>query len=176
MPRELIRVPRRIGVIIEELIDREGGFVDDPDDSGGATNMGITFRVLQEWDPSATYIDIQRLDRYDAIQIYYQLFWIPYMKHYQQSSWLEAFMFDWYVNSGPRNATRHLQRLVGARPDGIYGPLTDAEVQKYFTVHKDQPRYDVFHVRVAFLFRLIKRRPKDAKFGPGWYNRVRSVL
>lgn len=176
MPRELKRVPRRIGVIIGDLIGREGGFVDDPDDSGGATNMGITFKTLLTWDPEATYVDIQRLDRFDAIQIYYQVFWLPYMKYYKQGVWLETFMFDWYVHSGVRNTTRQLQRLVGAKPDGQYGPLTDNSVQGYFIVHKDQARYDVFHARVAFFFRIIKRRPKDAKFGPGWYNRVRSVL
>ena len=37
----------RITSIADEIIAREGGFVDDPDDPGGATNHGVTIHTMR---------------------------------------------------------------------------------------------------------------------------------
>ena len=39
----------RLQTLIAELIQREGGYVDDPDDRGGPTKYGITLATLQAW-------------------------------------------------------------------------------------------------------------------------------
>jgi hypothetical protein len=33
--------------IASEILDREGGFVNDPDDPGGATNFGVTIHTMR---------------------------------------------------------------------------------------------------------------------------------
>ncbi len=175
MPPVFVGVPARIRDIIDGVISREGGFVDDPDDSGGATNMGITFKVFLRWRVLATVEDLKELTPEEATQIYFQEFWLVYMKYYHLNTWLQGFMFDWYVHSGPRNPTRQLQRLVGAKPDGLFGPVSAVMVADYFRSHQDA-KLQVFHARARFFFRLIARKPVRAKFGLGWYNRIVALL
>ena len=43
-------------------LSQEGGFVDDPYDPGGATNMGITLATYQEWFPNGTVADLRAID------------------------------------------------------------------------------------------------------------------
>ncbi len=35
--------------IAEEIVAREGGYVNDPDDPGGATNFGVTIHTMRRW-------------------------------------------------------------------------------------------------------------------------------
>lgn len=37
------------------ILKWEGGFVNDPDDLGGATNMGVTFGTYQTYRASGSY-------------------------------------------------------------------------------------------------------------------------
>ena len=55
------------GVI--QVLNHEGGYVDDPDDNGGETNFGISKRAYPR-------VDIKNLTRKQAIKIYYQDYWI----------------------------------------------------------------------------------------------------
>jgi hypothetical protein len=54
----------------------EGGYVNHPADPGGATNMGITQRVLADWrGRSVTAADVKALTRAEAAGIYRRLYW-----------------------------------------------------------------------------------------------------
>ncbi len=175
MPPVFVGVPQRIKGIIERVVNREGGFVHDPDDPGGATNLGITFKVFSEWRGNTTVEELEGLTREEAIQIYFQVFWLKYMRSYHLISWLQEFMFDWYVHSGPTNPTRQLQRLIGAKPDGLYGPVSAMMTANWWR-QEQEPGLQLFHARARFFFKLIARRPKSAKYGLGWYNRIVTLL
>lgn len=117
----------------EEIVAREGGFVNDPDDPGGATNHGVTIGTLRRLgldltgDGRVSEADVRRLTRAQAVEIF--------LKHYFEAPGLarlpealHATCFDMYVNAGS-NAVRILQRLLVAmgQPvavDGALGPLT----------------------------------------------------
>ena len=115
MSRVWRNVPHVVRGIIGRLIDREGGYVDDPDDPGGATNMGITFDTLQTWRQAPiTKEDVKNLERNEAEQIYFQFYWEPLNLHYIMNNWwFKEFIFDWSVHSYQKNTIRQVQRYLG---------------------------------------------------------------
>ena len=64
--------------IIEEVLHAEGGYVDDPDDKGGATNFGITqssFSAYRGYD--VTKDEVKEMTRDEAKECYKRDFWNP---------------------------------------------------------------------------------------------------
>lgn len=124
--------------IAQDIVAREGGFVNDPDDPGGATKYGVTLATLRRLggdetgDGSVTEADVKALTRERAEEIF--------VEHYFRRPGIGALpeaiqpsVFDMYVNSG-QNALKILQRLVtemgfACTPDGTIGPQTIAAVQ-----------------------------------------------
>lgn len=117
-----------IDAMIDEVIRREGGFVDDPADRGGATKYGITRRTLSAWlGRTATVDEVRSLDRPTAAAIYRALFFErPRLGILPQA--LQPLIFDMAVNHGPERAVELLQEVLAAsRPvavDGDLGPQT----------------------------------------------------
>lgn len=122
-----------VRTIAEEIVAREGGYVNDPDDPGGATNYGVTIHTMRELgldldrDGDVDPADVRALPRARAVEIfvdrYYRRTRIADLPEVLQPS-----VFDMNVNSGA-NAIRILQRLLremGQRVsvDGTIGPLT----------------------------------------------------
>lgn len=66
--------------ITQQIVDREGGYVNDPDDPGGATNFGVTIRTMRrlgldlDHDGDVDKHDVQMLSRAQAVDIF--------IKHY----------------------------------------------------------------------------------------------
>src|SRR4051794_14706787 len=62
---------------LDFTLTQEGGFVDDPYDPGGATNMGITLATYRSWDhdPALGIADVRAMSRQTAAAIYYAMYW-----------------------------------------------------------------------------------------------------
>ena len=103
----------RLDVVIDELIDREGGFVDDPNDLGGATMYGITEKVarLHHYDGPMQY-----MPRTLAVAIYKDQYWsAPNFDRVAQLSPKVAHeLLDTGVNMGVARAGLFLQRSLNA--------------------------------------------------------------
>lgn len=57
--------------ILDAIIRREGGYVDDPVDRGRCTNMGITLQTLREWrGKPVSCEDVRTLPDAEAREIY----------------------------------------------------------------------------------------------------------
>lgn len=134
--------------IAAEIVAREGGYVNDPDDPGGATNFGVTLATLQRLgldktgDGRVDVRDVKALTRADAQRVYVEhYFRKPRLAELPET--VQASVFDMYVNAGT-NAIKILQRLVtrmgfAASDDGLIGPRTilaakqaDAAAPGYF--------------------------------------------
>ena len=82
----------------------EGGYVDNPADPGGATNMGITMNTYTRWcqehgKPVPTKDDLRNLTTAEAKTIYFEWYWLP--SHSDQLAWpLCLANFDTAVNAG----------------------------------------------------------------------------
>ena len=146
----------------------EGGFVDHPNDPGGATNRGITLATFRRVRPEATVEDLKRIDDKTVASIYRDLYWRPARCHRLPLP-LALVHFDAAVNHGLGNAARLLQRTLGVVKDGIIGPKTLGAAVTCDPI-KAAKRY-IGHRR-AFYSAIINRRPQMAVFRDGWTRRM----
>ena len=150
--------------LAEELLF-EGGFVDDPADPGGATDFGITLATLSHWEGrQATLSELTGMSDATKAAIYRSLFWQPIQGDALPSG-VDLVVFDMAVNGGPGRAARMLQGCVGAKADGMVGPITLKAVS---AVPSASLIASYSHERTLFYQTL----PGFARFGDGWLSRV----
>lgn len=157
--------------LITRVIEREGGYVDHPNDAGGPTKYGITQGTLTASRGRATSaLDVQTLSLDEARAIYRKNYFdAPGFGSIEYPPLLE-FLFDYGVNSGPMTATRSLQAALGVTPDGIFGPLSKAALGR--VTNLPALFYRVKAERYELLLRYIGRDPSQAVFAAGWANRL----
>lgn len=149
----------------EKLLGHEGGFVDHPDDPGGATNWGITERVARAHGYQGAMKDLP-VDIAKAI--YKSSYWTP-IRAEELPTPIRYPLFDAAVNSGNLQAAVWLQRAVGADPDGVIGPKTiiaALAAQNEITLRK------MLSQRLRFMTNL-KTWPA---FSRGWARRIAELL
>lgn len=139
--------------LIDELIDREGGYVNHPQDPGGETKFGISKRSYPD-------LNIKTLSRDDARGIYRRDFYERFALDRLDDSRAVEWLLDWLVHSGPSVIGR-VQTKLGLTPDGVLGPQTARAINGM----KD-PK-DLLRWRLDFLVRLT-RHP----FIGGWVARL----
>lgn len=173
---------RQYMAMADMILEDEAGFVDDPLDRGGATNLGVSLRVALEigdsdWDGRLDFdLDGDGDVDVDDIRLITREVAIPfYRKRYFDNCGCPdlpvgvAYMiFDAAVNQGQPTARRFLQRAAGAVPDGIIGPKTMQRVARY------QPQ--VLVAKIASLRMMHYSRCRGfERFGRGWFNRLGEV-
>ena len=150
------------------VLGKEGGFVNDPADPGGATNLGITRATLEAWrGQPVSEADVRKLTQAEALQIYRARYW-NVMRCDDLPPGIDLMVFDFGVNAGPSRAASHLQRAVGARVDGAIGPRTIAAA-------KAANAHNVIDMLVLRREQHYRSLPTFPKFGRGWLNRTASV-
>jgi lysozyme family protein len=179
--------------IARAIVAREGGFVNDPDDPGGATNHGVTIHTMRalgmdlDGDGDVDVADVRALDLDRAVGVF--------VTHYFQKPGIErlpaplhATVFDMQVNAGA-NAVRILQALLneaGFGPlveDGAIGPKTVAAAQTAFDAMGDL-LVDAYGIeRRDYYYRIADRRPASRKYARrrdggkgGWITRAEEFI
>lgn len=120
-------MPDLFNEFVEYELQAEGGYVDDPDDPGGATNFGISLKFYRdEIDPKADKNAIKALTRDQAIAIYQERFWnLPGCGRMPPA--IALLVFDGGINQGRNKAISLLQRSLRMPVeviDGVYGSKT----------------------------------------------------
>jgi len=106
------------------LLKHEGGYVNDPNDAGGRTNLGVTQKVYENWvERDVTEQEMRDLTVEDVAPIYKNNYW-DRGKCDDLPSGVDWCIFDWGVNSGMSRSAKALQRIVGVEADGGIGPMT----------------------------------------------------
>lgn len=145
----------------------EGGYVNDPDDPGGRTDLGISERANPEaWADG-------RITPREARRFYYARYWVPVRGPQLTHQGLALCLFDYAVHSGPAEAVRSLQHALGlVRPTGYFGPVT-------WDLLRSRDPQEVAHLvlsrRRVMLRLLVERRPVLRKFARGWGNRLTAL-
>lgn len=147
------------------VLEEEGGYVDNPKEPGGATNMGITLRTLTAWfGHPVTRSDVLHITKLTAFDIYKSEFWNKINADALPAG-LDYALFDFAINSGPARAARTLQEIVGVTQDGIIGAATLS------AVNSRSP--------VAVITALCEKRKQwlsslttYSRSGRGWFARV----
>lgn len=183
---------KTIEAIADEIIGREGGYVNDPDDPGGATNFGVTIGTMArlgmdlDGDGRVTPRDVRRLTRDQARETFVNhYFHRPKIGHLPEP--IQASVFDMYVNAGG-NAVKILQRLLndmGQRltVDGVIGPNTIAAAE---IAYAGAPKHlaDAYGIaRRNYYYALADRRPASRKYARrrdggkgGWIRRAEEFI
>ena len=153
---------------LKHVLAHEGGFVDHPADPGGATNLGCTKAVWQEWcDRPVTVDEIKALTPDDVAPLYRKKYWDAVAADAMPAG-VAYCVFDAAINSGPGRAARFLQAVVGATQDGAIGPRTLAAVN---AMDQQDLINSYCDKRLAFLQEL----KTFETFGRGWARRVLDV-
>ena len=109
----------------------EGGYVNHPNDPGGATNKGITQETYNRYRRSngLSIRSVRRIKQFEVEDIYRDRYWEA--GHCDTMPNLVAFChFDWTVNTGRGRSIKHLQQVVGTTADGAWGPKSKAACPK----------------------------------------------
>lgn len=166
----------RFAACLAEVLRQEGGFVDNPLDPGGATNLGITRATLARWRNISPWwrlpvAAVRALGRPEAETIYEALYW-QRCNAAALPAGLDLSLFDFAVSSGPDRAIKALQREVNTRADGFIGPLTLAALKTRIG------REGVAGLIVALCngrLGFLERLAISATFGAGWSRRVANI-
>lgn len=181
-----------VETLAAEIVAREGGFVNDPDDPGGATKYGVTIHTMRRLgldltgDGKVTVEDVRRLTRSDAQRIF--------VEHYFRRPRIDALpepiqpsVFDMYVNAGA-NAVKVLQRLLtdmgfACTADGAIGPQTIRAAQ---LAHEAAPAHlaDAYGIaRRNYYYAIADARPASRKYARrrdggkgGWITRAEEFM
>ena len=174
--------------LIEELIEREGGYVSHPADKGGPTRFGITEAVARAHGYAGA---IANLPREEAASIYRRLYWLRprFDQVADRAPRVAAELFDTGANMGPAVATTFLQRALTAlnragkdypdlTPDGRLGPATLAALDAFLEARGRKGGEIVLLRALEALqgeryLRLAEKRPANEAFLYGWLaNRI----
>lgn len=139
----------------------EGGYSNDPADPGGETKYGISKR-------SYPHLDIKNLTREQARPIYRADFWGPAGCDAVPRA-LKYPLFDFAVNSGPKQAVKILQRRLGVVADGSIGPITLQEIALW-------PEKDLAITLCLDRLQFMTERDNWPDHGKGWARRIRSLI
>jgi lysozyme family protein len=117
---------------LDMVLKHEGGFVNHPEDPGGATNKGITQKTYAEFleRPLEDVDELKEISDEHVRLIYKKGYWDK-VKADELPSGVDFCTFDWAVNSGPARSARYLQKIVGAEQDGAIGPMTLSKVSAF---------------------------------------------
>lgn len=175
-----------------EIIAREGGYVNDPADPGGATKYGVTIGTMRALgldltgDGRVTEADVKALTQDQAAEIFERDYFVkPKIGLLPEA--LHATVFDMYVNAGA-NAVKILQRLLNdllgldLTDDGRIGPLTARAAHQGLRERPDLVnRYGL--ARRDYYYRLGDARPASRKYAlrrdggkGGWITRAEEFI
>jgi len=173
----------RINQIIAGIIDREGGYVNNPHDHGGPTKYGITkasyadyFQLVAE---EVETQEIQQLTKALAFNIYYRLYYQrPGIDRLPEA--IQPIMLDMAVNQGQGSAIRLLQSALTAqgysvgKHDGLIGPKTINLSNLAMENLGDYFINSLVNFRISFYHQLISNDPSQREFEQGWLTRAEA--
>ena len=144
--------------VISDIIAREGGFVNNPNDLGGPTKYGITIKTLSDYRKvECTVEDVRSLTVDEASTIYESIYAKPF-EAWTQHVELYSLIVDSAVQHG-------VARVQGWLADIIKTTVDPNPVYKFF-----------LRKRCQFYGEIITARPANATFAKGWLRRLSEFI
>ncbi len=165
--------------LLDDILRREGGFVDHPDDRGGPTKFGITLQVLASYlGRAVTRNDVRELSEDLAREIYKRNYFYG-AKIDTLPEAIQAFVFDSAVNHGQGRAIKFVQEVCNdagyakrLRVDGLMGPNTCRAAEWAQETMAAGFLQALVEKRRNFYYLIAELRPSQQVFLKGWLNRI----
>lgn len=160
-------------------LENEGGYSDDPNDPGGATNYGITMDDLARYrGHKVAPIDVKNLSVNEAKAILKKFYWVPLNCDHINSRIVSTAIFDTGLLYGIRIAATYAQMICRqlVKPldvDSVIGPVTTGALNTV-DPHEFLSRY--YLMIVDHITDLIDNNHKLEVFRAGWMNRANRLL
>lgn len=165
---------------IGELLQTEGGYVNDPSDSGGETNFGITIAVARENGYTGS---MKAMPVEVAKKIYKKIFWDSLKLDEFKSQQLAEVLCDMSVNAGVGKGKEVMQKMINYMTfdnivvDKIIGNGTMGKIALIDT--KEEMEEAVLLAGAMFArhhLECMDRAEKNEKYGLGWLRRDRKNI
>lgn len=160
------------------ILKWEGGFVDDPQDLGGATNMGVTIGTWRQvgydkdGDGDIDVDDLKLLTKQEVVdRVLKPHYWDRWKADNIASQSVANIAVDWVWASGAHGIKR-VQKLLGVKEDGIVGNITLAALN---SVSPLTMFGRIKQARIKFIDEICASRPANNKFKNGWLNRINDL-
>jgi lysozyme family protein len=150
------------------VLKSEGGFVNNIKDPGGMTNLGVTKATYEAYLGRAVTEDEMKALTPDTVAPLYKAMYWDKVRGDDLASGLDYALFDFAVNSGPRQATKFIQNIASVPADGMMG---DRTVQMLANLDASDCITRLCDERLQFLKQLNTWNT----FGKGWQKRVDAV-
>ena len=162
---------------LDFVLQWEGGYVNHPNDRGGATNRGITQATYDSWRirNGLSRSPVSGISGEEVSDIYASGYWKPVCADDLMAP-LDLCVFDAAVQHGPGRAAKWLQRVVGAKQDGAIGPKTLTALA--LLIDRDGLEAVIgyyMEIRDEFYQDIVARDPSQAVFMRGWMNRMAAL-
>lgn len=166
-------MPAHVEAYLRRVEGFAAGFHNDPEDSGGDTNKGITgetYAMAKTLGIVPVAGRLADLSDAQAFRIYQRLYWEA-SRACEMPDALAWVHVDGWIQHRPNIAAECLQRALGVPDDGVMGPMTMAAARTCGGDGLGAARRLV-EERRAFYKRLIAKKPSQKKWEHGWSNRL----
>lgn len=159
--------------LIPFILKFEGGFVNDPNDSGGLTNKGVTLNTFRSvYGRAKTINDLKRMTVDQWRHIFKSLYWDKCKADDIADQSIANMLVDFAWHSGVTTAVKKLQKIAGVISDGICGVQTIGAINSRYAP-------ETFNLlkaaRMKYLQGIVKNKPSQARFMKGWTKRVNAI-
>ena len=157
-----------INLLVPKILKYEGGYVNNPFDKGGATNMGVTLAAWQHLGhPTATEEDIKNLTQ-DDFKMVLRQYWNQWQADRIENQSIAEILVDWVWGSGVWGI-KIPQRILGVVDDGQVGNKT---IEALNSANQIDLYNKIFQARKDFLNQIVEHNPSQHIFLQGWLNRL----
>jgi lysozyme family protein len=179
VPAPVVPPPQLVShAVIEKslpyVLTNEGGFSDEENDAGGATNYGITHDDLAQFlGHSVSTSDVKNMTLATATEIYKKLYWDVLDLDQIIDQNVATCIFDMGVNFGNSIAVKFSQQVCNVTVDGHLGPITIAAINKQSRENFIRSFENLCEHRYN---NIVASRPSQMVFYRGWMARAKRLL
>lgn len=167
-----------VKILAPFILKWEGGFVNHPNDPGGATNKGVTIAVWKaqgydkDGDGDIDVADLKLITEADAIMIMKKNYWDRWKADQIKNQAIANTLVDWVWGSGAWGI-KIPQRILGVKDDGVVG------IKTLEAINKQNPNKfleKLYLARFNFLDGIVASNPSQKRFIKGWKNRMNDLI